>query len=794
MAGKKDNIKALFSNTRTRVIIIVTMILLCSTVVIGFLKFGSTDKKTLSATANVKRITPGLRSIPGALDPTAQYAGLQEQQNVNQAEIATKKGGSAIPTLIKTQRFGEGVDLIRGKDGEGSLGFTALANDNLNGEQQDLWIETLKKENCSRSALKNIIDKGGSMAVLHDACSCEQLRDYGYTLPDLVTVCSCLELKAIGFTSSELKTLGYTAGKLRRCGFSACDTRGAGFSAEAMREGDFSEGELKGAGFSAIEIAQAGGLPDGFSYNDILEAKCDVAALKKMRDAGVSAAVIHRASPCSAANFKAAGFSAAELRRAGFNAAELLAGGFSVADLKQAGYSAQDLLKAGVSEEDLANAGFTEKEIRLAKQGLSPLPASVLKLRETASKNDVNGLADARASGVSSGVIRDALASSAAAMKAAGYTAQELKDAGYSPAEHAAAGFSLKELKAAGFSAEQLKALGYTAEQLKAVGFSDEQLRAAGFNVKVPSVKSPLPKELTIDNIGSSGRKEKEIKAETKELQAVMARQKINMSDQRNKEKMKQSKDRMLAAANEALKGWKKIPTQVYVEGSDKDDESTVNEAAGLVGVARTNPNERPDTNDMNPSSPASIFIKTGDILFAVLDTSVNTDEPGPILATIVSGKLKGSKIIGSFTLPSNANKMVLTFNTLSMLGSDKTISISSYAIDPNTARTALAGRVNHHYLMRYGSLFASTFLAGFSSAIQSADTTITIGGTGGTTDTTVQNGINRSLLENTLIGLGEVGKAWSETAQQLMNRPTTVELYSGTGMGILFTQDVQLA
>jgi intracellular multiplication protein IcmE len=196
----------------------------------------------------------------------------------------------------------------------------------------------------------------------------------------------------------------------------------------------------------------------------------------------------------------------------------------------------------------------------------------------------------------------------------------------------------------------------------------------------------------------------------------------------------------------------------------------------------------------MNPSSPNSIFIKTGDILFAVLDTSVNTDEPGPILATIVSGKLKGSKLIGSFTLPGNANKMVLTFNTLSMLGSDKTISISSYAIDPSTARTALAGRVNHHYLMRYGSLFASTFLAGFSSAIQSADTTITIGGTGGTTDTTVQNGIDRSLLENALIGLGEVGRAWAQTAQQLMNRPTTVELYSGTGMGILFTQDVQLA
>ena len=871
MAGKKDNIKALFTNTRTRVIILFTIILLCSTVVIGFLKFSGTDKKTLSAGANVKRIAPGIRSIPGALDPTAQYAGLQEQQNINQAEIAARKGGSAIPTLIKTQRFGDGVDLIGGENGEGSLGFTSLANDNLNGEQKDLWIQTLKNENCSRSSMKKVVDKGGSIGVLHDACSCAQLRDNGYTLPDLVTTCSCPELKAIAFTASELKALGYTADKLRRCGFSACETRGAEYSAEAMREGGFSEGELKGAGFSAIEIAQASGLPNGVSLADIFKANCDVDTLKKMREMGVSAAVIQRGLACSAANLKAAGFSAAELKRAGFSAAQLRAGGFSAADLKQAGYSARDLLKAGFSAKDLASAGFTQEEIRLAQQGLLPLPASVLALQKNADRNNVEGLRLAREAGVSPDVIRGTLASSAEAMTAAGYTAQELKDADYNAVELKRAGFSLKELKAAGFSAaqlraagytaeqlkaagfsaeqlkeagytaEQLKAAGYTAEQLKAVGYTAEQLKAAGFNAgqlkaagytaeqlkaagfSAEQLKAAgytaqqleaagfsvgqlragetlgsgasVREALTLDNIGGSSRKQNEIKSETKELQAVMARQKVNMSDQRNKEKMKRAKDGMLAAANEALQGWKKISTQVFIEGSEKDDESAGSEAARSMGFARTNPNEPPDANDMNQSSQsqASIFIKTGDILFAVLDTSVNTDEPGPILATIVSGKLKGSKIIGSFTLPSNADKMVLTFNTLSMLGSDKTVSISSYAIDPSTARTALAGRVNHHYLMRYGSLFASTFLAGFSSAIQSADTTITVGGTGGVTDTTVQNGINRSLLENALIGLGEVGKAWSETAQQLMNRPTTVELYSGTGMGILFTQDVQL-
>jgi intracellular multiplication protein IcmE len=68
----------------------------------------------------------------------------------------------------------------------------------------------------------------------------------------------------------------------------------------------------------------------------------------------------------------------------------------------------------------------------------------------------------------------------------------------------------------------------------------------------------------------------------------------------------------------------------------------------------------------------------------------------------------------------------------------------------------------------------------------------VSVGGTGGTTNTTVST-LSRSTLDNALIALGEVGKAWSQTAQKEMNRPTTVEVYAGTGLGILFTQDVSL-
>ncbi|MCH9756825.1 MAG: type IVB secretion system protein DotG/IcmE [Gammaproteobacteria bacterium] len=1106
MAGKKENIKALFSNTRTRVIILFTAILLVASVGIGLFKIKAANQARVGGSTNVKKAPTGIHSIPGSLNQTAQYATLQNKQNIDQAETANKSGGSAIPTIIKTQAFGEGVDLIGPQYGEGGAGFTTLSRSNLEGASKSLWFQQLQAEHCSHNAIKTIVDKGATLSDLREECNCCQLRQYGYTLSDLHPVCACTELKAAGFTAREMKVAGYSADKLKRCGFSACETRGAGFSVEDMKEAGFTNGELKGAGFSEEDIDAANGLPAGISIDDVRNAGCDPEKLKQLREQGVSAAAVQRISACSLAQLKAAGYTAAELKRAGASAAALKALGFSPEALKEAGYSARDLLNAGFSPEAVENAGFSAEQVEKGKDALPPgvttsqlrkagcsvetlkrerragvsaksirqsagcdaaalreagfsdsdlahagftpvalkairaagkdldklkalraagvsakqlrdlngLSAAELKaagfsaaelaaagfspedlkkagfsaadlkqagfsseelqaagispvgddavlaagkdpdklkaLRAAGASakqlRDLNGLsaaelkalgyspedlkkagfsaaelkaaglsakelADAgftpaellkagfdsgalnnaglipasviaagrekgckveelkaaRSLGVSAATIRETLGCSADAMKAAGYSAQELKDAGYSAAELKKAGFDAKALKEAGFSAQELKDAGYGVDELvkagfgtgdlKSAGFSAAELKAAGFDAKAlkkagydaaalkkAGVSSEELKAAgysaqdlkdagltkaqikalglpvsglkgtdepgSLDDLSSGATNEssmtripslestkkgsgKNVKADTRELKDLMARQQSHISDQKYQAKVKQLTGRMASAAGQALQGWKSVSGQVFIAGTDKDDDKGDKNPLLSDDGSPSSKKLAPSENEAE-MQPKQTFVKTGDILFAVLDTSVNTDEPGPILATIVSGKLKGSKLIGSFTLPSNSDKMVVTFNTLSMLGADQTISISAYAIDPNTARTALASRVNHHYLMRYGSLFASTFLAGFSSAIQSADTTITIGGTGGTTDTTVQNGINRSLLENALIGLGEVGKAWSETAQELMNRPTTVELFSGTGMGILFTQDVQIA
>ena len=834
MTGKKENIKALFSNTRTRVIILFTLILLILAVVVGVVKMHSS---VIDSSSDLGRGAGGIRSIPGAQNQTAQYAALQSQQNVEQAEAASKKGSSAIPTIIRTQSFGEGVELIGVKEGAGGIGFTTLAREDLSGPQHSLWMQGLKENGCNTASLQTAINEGASLSALREACSCEQLKNNGSTLTELEPLCSCDELQSAGFNIDQMKTAGFSARRLKQCGFIACDERRVGFSAQEMKDAGFSDGELKGAGFSDAEIALAGGIPDGMTAADVRKSGCDVESLRKLRAAGVTAAAIRATSGCSDAQLRAAGFTADELRRAGFTDAELKQAGFSDADLNKddererliralksslplfgpqdcSQSTLQAALALGVSAETIRETiACSDAALRAAGFDVGALKNAGFTAAEL--KNAGFGAGELKRAGFGAKALSDA-GFSASQLQGIGFGLQDLKEAGFPASDLTAAGFDANALSKAGFGADDLKAAGLGAEalrksgisarDLKDAGFTEDQIQKAGFTSRelrdsglsalvqleaAPSVAKVDSSVTVIPSIGGgkAGVSSKEA-SNAKKLEDLLAAQKKQMTEQRYQQKIQQRTSAMLTAANQALQGWKTPPAQAYVAGSVKEEAAKAQQVMGANGVMM--PATSAEATAMAQNNLAPALVKTGDVLFAVIDTSVNTDEPGPILASVVSGKLKGSKLIGSFTLPSNADKMVITFTTLSIPGVDKVQSISAYAIDPNTARTALSSQTDHHYLMRYGSLFASTFLEGFGDAFQSSDTTITIGGTDA--ETTVSSGVGRSILENAVIGLAEVGKAWGDVAAQNMSRPTTVEVFSGTGVGVLFTQDLRIS
>jgi len=79
MAGRKENLKSLFKNTRSRVIIVFTAILLITAVVIGIVKLKFSNEIG-AGQSSVNRTPGGIQSIPGAPNPTVQYAKLQDHK------------------------------------------------------------------------------------------------------------------------------------------------------------------------------------------------------------------------------------------------------------------------------------------------------------------------------------------------------------------------------------------------------------------------------------------------------------------------------------------------------------------------------------------------------------------------------------------------------------------------------------------------------------------------------------------------------------------------------------------
>lgn len=195
-------------------------------------------------------------------------------------------------------------------------------------------------------------------------------------------------------------------------------------------------------------------------------------------------------------------------------------------------------------------------------------------------------------------------------------------------------------------------------------------------------------------------------------------------------------------------------------------------------------------TNATSAPNTAPLY-KAGSILYAVIETSLNTDEPAPILAKITSGPLAGSRLIGSSQgLGSQwSQAIVLQFNTISIPMMPRSQSIECIAVDPATARTALADEVNNHYIQRYGALFFSNILQGYSQAIQSSGATTKTDLDGN--ETTTNQETNEA--EKFLIALGNVGTALSAQVATNINRPVTIKMNQGSPIGLLLLNDFSI-
>lgn len=183
------------------------------------------------------------------------------------------------------------------------------------------------------------------------------------------------------------------------------------------------------------------------------------------------------------------------------------------------------------------------------------------------------------------------------------------------------------------------------------------------------------------------------------------------------------------------------------------------------------------------------VALKAGSILHGVVLTSVNSDEPGPVLAQVITGPYAGGRMLGKFEMSKDSGKVILTFNVLTMQNAEKSYAINSFAVDPQTARTGFASDVDRHYLSRYGLYAAAEFAKGYGSALAQSGSTQTVNaGVGGVSSTTTYPVLNNKQIA--LSALGALGGEVGSSLRDGLKRPPTVTLNSGTEIGVLIMQD----
>jgi intracellular multiplication protein IcmE len=877
-------------SAKGRAVIFFVVIIILVILAVGYLLYRRHAGSRITPQAGLVT-APGIQSVPGVGQTSTEYVRLQQQQNVQQAQIAAQQGTAAVPTITRVSYFGPAA-------------FTSPAG-------------TSGKTGCHPDELMRARTAGVTAEELRcKGCSLADLKAAGYTAGELAQAgFTPSELKNAGFTPSQLRQAGFTAAELKRAGFSPRELAQAGYSPGALAQAGFSNNDIKNAGYNPADLAAAG---IGIAAPSNLPKDCNIDSLKRARAQGISAAALKklgcgatalRAAGYTAADLrkagftpeelkaagfspqelKAAGFTAGQLRRAGFNANDLKNAGFTPADLKNAGFSPTDLKNAGFSPNDLKNAGYTSGD--LLRAGYNPsevLPSGQMALPQQGGVGStaigprgvgpancsVEALRLARAQGISATELKSR-GCNAQALLAAGYTPAELKAAGYTDGDLAQAGLTpaqvlaanaalttqcsveaLRRARAQGMSAVELKkrgcspaamlAAGYTPAELKAAGYTNQELRAAGVPVTSVSTPTGVVSGAAIPSVGNT-----EI-----QLSRLQASQERQLNEQQRQQKLAQVESSMVSQANSLFSTWTPPATQEYVAGEAPKEEAGA--AAGSQGAgggampaggappAGIAPGTPPEAGMPSgaagggaalaggaagggggtpsggagapggggapgagaspgggagapggaPVVPGAVpagasaavstcaYVKAGDIMMGVLNSTVNSDDNSPVIATIVSGKLRGAKLIGQFTLLKN--RVLINFTKMNLPGKPATIAINAVAIDPQTAHTALADCVNNHYLLRYGTLFASSFLSGLATAISQQGTQIAVG-PGGIMITRATLNTPQTLA----VALGTVGTQYASSLSSNFTRPPTVYVYAGNSIGILFMQDL---
>lgn len=185
-----------------------------------------------------------------------------------------------------------------------------------------------------------------------------------------------------------------------------------------------------------------------------------------------------------------------------------------------------------------------------------------------------------------------------------------------------------------------------------------------------------------------------------------------------------------------------------------------------------------------NASSSAeeyeNIFLPAGTLEYGQLLIEANTDAPGPVMAQIVSGPLKGSRVLGSF----QSTDQYITLNFSQIVIDGINYPIEAVAIDPNTTLPGMVTEIDHRYFKRVILPMAAAFVSGLAEAVsESGTTTVVIEGGG-----IAQSESDKDNRQEVASGITEAGDELADILEdEADNTKPMLRIASGTPIGILF-------
>lgn len=312
--------------------------------------------------------------------------------------------------------------------------------------------------------------------------------------------------------------------------------------------------------------------------------------------------------------------------------------------------------------------------------------------------------------------------------------------------------------------------------QSSASGFATNGNGASFAGLSSPAIDINLGSSgnATLDRVAQAGLADQSVAAQQRKdyTAAAAFQQQSKQAAVDQQAQIQQLSDRMYTQAQGLFAPMLSPPAQTVVMGSDENVATAAATTSGMPGEQQAG---------------AMPIIKAGTVLYGVLETAVDSDYPdSPIMATIVAGQYKGAKLLGAIKTVKDGQRVMLTFNLMTMNEWPTGATVNAFAIDPDSARSAVATSVDNHYMLRYGTAFAASFLQGLGQAVQDSGTTVS-SDSGVVTESTS----DLDTQETVLVALGQVGKNAAAEVGRLQGVAPTVKVKAGVGIGILFMGDV---